>query len=156
MKCEKCGKNEANFYYRSNINGNVTERHLCSECAGEMEQENNEFTSFFADTDRFFNSMFDGFFGGSLFGRSGLMGRSLAMPMLFPQIQIRLDDGSLRQNAAPAETGKTETSAETDPELAKRREVNMLRSQMQEAAAREDFEKAAELRDKLRALEEQK
>ena len=36
MKCEHCGKNEATFYYKSNINGNVTEHHLCSDCAREL------------------------------------------------------------------------------------------------------------------------
>lgn len=25
MKCDRCGKNEATFYYKSNINGRVTE-----------------------------------------------------------------------------------------------------------------------------------
>lgn len=33
MKCERCGKNEATFYYKSSINGKVTELHLCPECA---------------------------------------------------------------------------------------------------------------------------
>ena len=28
MKCDRCGKNEATFYYKSNINGRVTETHL--------------------------------------------------------------------------------------------------------------------------------
>ena len=34
MKCDRCGKNEATFYYKSNINGRVTETHLCPDCAG--------------------------------------------------------------------------------------------------------------------------
>lgn len=29
MKCENCGKNEANFVYRSSINGRTEEYHLC-------------------------------------------------------------------------------------------------------------------------------
>ena len=29
MKCQNCGKNEATFYYKSNINGRVMESHLC-------------------------------------------------------------------------------------------------------------------------------
>ena len=33
MKCEHCGKNEVTFVYRSNINGQVEEKHLCSDCA---------------------------------------------------------------------------------------------------------------------------
>ena len=35
MKCEHCGKNEATFYYKSNINGVVKEVHLCADCAAE-------------------------------------------------------------------------------------------------------------------------
>ena len=33
MKCENCGKNEVTFVYRSNVNGHVEEKHLCSDCA---------------------------------------------------------------------------------------------------------------------------
>ncbi len=33
MKCDRCGKNDATFYYKSNINGRVTETHLCPDCA---------------------------------------------------------------------------------------------------------------------------
>ena len=33
MRCDRCGKNEATFYYKSNINGKVTQIHLCPQCA---------------------------------------------------------------------------------------------------------------------------
>ena len=36
MKCDRCGKNDATFYYKSNINGRVTETHLCQACARRM------------------------------------------------------------------------------------------------------------------------
>ena len=36
MKCERCGQREATFYYQSNINGRVTQVHLCPECAAEL------------------------------------------------------------------------------------------------------------------------
>ena len=36
MKCDRCGKNEATFHYKTNINGRVTEAHLCSDCARAM------------------------------------------------------------------------------------------------------------------------
>ena len=36
MKCENCGKNEVTFVYQSNINGKITEKHLCSECAEKL------------------------------------------------------------------------------------------------------------------------
>jgi len=33
MICNKCGIREATTYIRTTINGNMTEEHLCSECA---------------------------------------------------------------------------------------------------------------------------
>ena len=36
MKCENCGKNEVTFVYQSNINGTVTEKHLCGHGAEEL------------------------------------------------------------------------------------------------------------------------
>ena len=36
MKCEHCGKNEATFFYKSSINGHVTQVHLCQDCAQAM------------------------------------------------------------------------------------------------------------------------
>ena len=36
MKCENCGKNEVTFVYQSSVNGNVTEKHLCAECAEKL------------------------------------------------------------------------------------------------------------------------
>lgn len=36
MRCDRCGKNEATFYYKSNINGKVTQVHLCHQCAEEL------------------------------------------------------------------------------------------------------------------------
>ena len=36
MRCENCGKNEANFIYRSSINGRTEEHHLCQACAEKL------------------------------------------------------------------------------------------------------------------------
>ena len=33
MLCQNCGNHEADFHFNSNINGDITELHLCSECA---------------------------------------------------------------------------------------------------------------------------
>ena len=157
MKCQKCGKNEANCYYRTNINGTITESHLCSECAREMEQgSQNVFGDFFAETDNFFRGfqdMFDGFFGrNSLFGGFGMM----PMAMLFPRMSLRLDSAAPQGSATTQAKPEAAPAAdpETDPELAKKRELNMLRQQMQDAIAKEEFEKAAEIRDKIREMDQ--
>ena len=51
MKCQHCNQNEATTYFKQNINGHVTEMHLCEDCArelGVMNEFNQE--NFFADT----------------------------------------------------------------------------------------------------------
>ncbi|MBR7082111.1 MAG: UvrB/UvrC motif-containing protein [Oscillospiraceae bacterium] len=141
MKCENCGKHEANYHYTSNINGAVTEKHLCSECAGKLGLE----TDIFAGGGDMFESMIAGMFGRSrrLFDAfSPFSGMSFSMPtMLLPRIEIKLENN-----------GKEAESA-ADPELKKAREINALRAQMSAAAEKEDFEKAAEIRDRIRELE---
>jgi len=144
MKCQKCGNNEANYHYRSNINGRVTESHLCSECAAHAD------TDSFSDTDRFFEEMFDGFFGRSrrrsIWDGFGMM-PALMPTMLLPRFEIVVDDGSARR----AENAEVKT--EVDEKMKLRREINLLRREMQQAARSEDFEKAAQIRDRIRDLE---
>ena len=150
MKCEKCGKNEANFHYTSNINGNITERHLCAHCAGEEGTEHD----FFHETEKMFDDMFSGFFGRrsalSPWGGFGMMPSlvSTMMPtMVLPRFEIRYE--------VPETTEKEQEKKEenADPEMSKRRELNMLRRQMKKAAAEENYEEAARLRDKIREME---
>ena len=40
-----------------------------------------------------------------------------------------------------------------DPEISRRRELNMLREEMRRAAENEEYEKAAEIRDRIRKME---
>ena len=140
MKCTNCGKHEANCHYTMNVNGRVTEHHLCDRCAGEMGIE----ADIFGDFENLFDGMFRGFFptmGSSFF----------SMPrMTAPRLEIRLNgcaDGKCETAAAPR------TGQAADPEMQKKRQLNMLRRQMKRAAAEENFEEAAKLRDQIRTLE---
>jgi len=158
MKCQKCGKNEVNFHYTANINGNVTEKHLCSSCAAESGYDiEHMFTSKqFADFGNIFNEMFP--------VRSGLGG---FMPMAIPVMQANtmypfiferrpgIGSSLLREQGDSCTCGcgkkiTRENEIEVDKEMNERRELNM---QMRSAIENEEFEKAAELRDKIRALE---
>lgn len=61
MKCQNCGKNEATFYYKSNINGRVMESHLCPQCArqlGLVQDMRRPMISSFWDDDDFFTRPF--------------------------------------------------------------------------------------------------
>ena len=163
MKCEKCNQNEAILHYTMNINGEVSERHLCADCAqaegfGDMLQGNLfQFGNSLFDRSFGYNSiggsLFDSFFGGSLFPS---FGRSLLAPSIaFPRIQVTLDDR--RQNtAAPGQA--TVSADEKIPQdagndIRQKRELNALKHQLEEAIRAEEFEKCIELRQKIRELE---
>ncbi|MCL2125626.1 MAG: UvrB/UvrC motif-containing protein [Oscillospiraceae bacterium] len=162
MKCQKCGKNEINFHYSSNVNGAVTETHLCSECATESGYD---FESMFD-----FGGMFDRFmpiFGGrngfmprQQIGALGPFGWSLFGAPMVAFMPQRIAGGEERCMGAEeqgdcncAEPAQQAQPAEIDQEMLKRREINIMREQMRLAADKDDFEKAAELRDQIRQME---
>ena len=147
MKCQNCGRDEVNFHYSSSINGCVTETHLCGECAARAGY----------DPGRFFSAgdIFGAFF--PMFGvrtgfppsgmRSGL--QNMAYPIaLQPAIGGYTQDQACCSACGKAET--TEGSADVDEKMLKRRELNL---KMRAAIESEDFEKAAELRDRIREME---
>ena len=159
MKCENCGKNEVTFVYQSNINGKVTEKHLCSECAEKL-----GYTQKIAARNR---SMMQSFFGGSLLGNGffddffspmpSLMGRSgwlledpfddffAEMPALSAAPVQQQEEQQKQQNDL---VGKEEQSR-----FAYMRQVNALKLEMKKAVHQENFERAAQLRDQIHQLE---
>jgi protein-arginine kinase activator protein McsA len=54
------------------------------------------------------------------------------------------------------EAGKEKVTATPDAELSRRRELNALREQLNNAVKAEEYERAAELRDQIRELEKKK
>jgi len=166
MKCQKCGKNDVNFHFTSNINGTVTQAHLCAKCA--------------ADAGYDVGSMFGGgmFDVGSMFGGSNQAGRFFPVfgsgsmftqpqPMwqtVVPVFRRPSAVGTVksREHACKsdctcdsmyADSGTEAVTGEVDEEMKKRREVNVLREQMRKAALADDFEKAIELRERLKDYE---
>jgi len=166
MKCQKCEKNEVNFHYSSNVNGYVTETHLCSGCATESGY----------DIDKMFD--FENIFGGMLPMRRRVGGfLPVAIPVIeagamFPftfrpragmiekQSTCGCGCSETAQGKIPQEetaqgetaqdvTAKKEAKVEVDEKMSKLRELNM---QMRTAVEKEEFERAAELRDEIKAL----
>ena len=157
MKCEKCNKNEANYYYRETINGKTTEKHLCAECAGEegltsaFDWDHEDlFRDFFGDFFAPRTSLLEDFFGGSMLPT---LTRTMFAPMrLFPHIEIGRVEPEAEQGEAQtqAEAGIPQDAGE---ELKQRRELLSLKHQLRQAVRAEDFEKAIELRDKIKEIE---
>lgn len=145
MRCDRCGKNEATFYYKSNINGKVTQVHLCPQCAEEL-----------GYTDSFRSAGMTGGLFGDFFSRpfgmlepffSGLGSRMLTE---FPEPVDVL--GQARESTpAQEDTGDLLPRDEQDA-LTRQRKRNALQTQLNLAVQEERFEEAAKLRDELKAL----
>ncbi len=144
MKCDRCGKNEATFYYKSNINGRVNEVRLCPDCAramGYTGSMQSRMSSWFDDDwfDRPFR-MLEPFFGG--FGDR--------MLTEFPSPVNVLEQA---QTTAP-DSGAADDLLSKDEamSLALERKRNALETQLHNAVEEERYEDAAKLRDELKSL----
>lgn len=158
MKCEHCGKNEATFYYKSNINGQVTEQHLCGECAKAMGYVNDLEKSFA----NFSASMFGGFddlfapmpsLMGSFFEPFETMNKR--MERVFPLLSGTVAAPAEQEAAPRSASGNDLVSDEDHKKLDRERQINALRCEMRQAVETENFERAAALRDQIHSLEKQ-
>lgn len=147
MKCENCGKNEANFVYRSSINGRTEEYHLCQACAEKLGYTQRLFEQRPSIMDSFFGN--NGFFGSM----PSLMGRTLDSPFddFFEDMPAI--------GAAPVQEIREEKrddlmSGEEQSRFSYLRQMNALKQAQKKAIHEEDFERAAQLRDEIHELEE--
>ena len=159
MKCDRCGKNEATFHYKTNINGRVTEAHLCSDCARAMGYTSSlrrsmRPMSLFGDDD-FFSRM-SSWFDDDWFDRPFRMlepffgGFGSRMLTEFPQPVDVLEQA---QSADPENSAAEELLPKDEAmSLALERRRNALETQLHNAVAEERYEDAARLRDELKAL----
>ena len=159
MKCEHCGKNEVTFVYQSNINGKVTEKHLCSECAEKL-----GYTQKIAAHNQ---RMMQNFFGGSLFGNNFFDDFFSPMPGLMGRMNRMLEDpfddffadmpalgaGPVQQQEQANQRQDDLVGKEEQSRFAYLRQMNALKMEMKKAVHQENFERAAELRDQIHQLE---
>ena len=147
MKCENCGRNEANFIYRSSINGRTEEHHLCQACAEKL-----GYTRSFFDQRP---SVMDSFFGNNSFFSSmpSLMGRMLESPFddFFDEMPAI---GAVPVQEVQKERKDNLLSCEEQRRFSYLRQMNALKHAQKKAIHEEDFERAAQLRDEIRKLEE--
>jgi len=148
MKCEKCNEREANFFYTASVNGETTQSRLCLECARELgltkALERPLFEDFGFFSEPFFREplhMFD-----SLFST-----RSMLDSFFSPRPGRAAIAERAAQTEAEPEAVKIPENAGED--LRSRRELIALRHQLRAAVRDEDFERAIELRDKIKTME---
>lgn len=144
MKCQNCNHNEANFHYSSNINGTITETHLCGECARQT-----GYDQVLGDLDIWSPFSVMGPFSRSFFGpvySGGWMSPAVSlMPPQTASVPGALEPGRAA-DGTPLDAGE---------ELKARRHLNELRARLKNAVDAEQYEKAAELRDEIYRLEKQ-
>lgn len=157
MLCQRCKKNDATVHIKQTINGVKTELMLCSECA---EKENAY--SFFPE------DLFSGFFADSILGtrraeeqrkcpKCGISRRELAASgragcaQCYEFFAPELEKIIYGIHGNAKHTGSV-PGTHTE-QLKKRKEIEALKKEQSEAIAEQNYEKAAELRDKIRELE---
>lgn len=163
MRCQKCGKQPATTRFKRTVNGVTEEWMLCDDCAAAMG----------------FNqlSFFTGGFLGSLFGpdileqaadhaircptcgtsfeeiaRTGLMGCADC----YNQFRHRLAPTIEKLHGRAEHVGKRPAGAKTAPAQAEPAdELAALKQALAQAVEAQEYERAATLRDEIRAKEEQ-
>ena len=157
MKCQNRGRNEATYYYKSSINGRVTETHLCADCARKLGYvQRMQPDSFFGDD--FFSHpfrLFEPLLGG--------FGNRLLTEFPEPVDVTRQAQQAVAEAPEDALVGKAEQerfSLQRQQQVCRRgfvgqRQRNALQTQLRHAVEAEDFESAARLRDQLKALPQQ-
>ena len=147
MKCEHCGKNGATFFYKSSVNGHVTQVHLCQDCARAM--------GYTSSLRRSMRPM-------SLFGDDDFFSRPFSM------LEPFLEGFGTRMLTEFPEPGQPEAVEAQVPEesaglvdkaqqdsLRSQRQRNALEQQLKTAVESENYEEAARIRDQLRSLPSQ-
>jgi protein arginine kinase activator len=162
MLCQKCGQNEATVHFTKIENRKKMVLNLCLECAQEAGFENSLSGG----------SMVGSFLAGIIpdgetadakslpklecpgcglsyadFGQNGRLGCSRCYGTFFDHLKDLLR----RIHGSTEHMGKVPRSSRE--KFIARRELNKLHQQMKKAIEKEDFEKAAGLRDQIRKLE---
>lgn len=158
MLCNECGKNEARVHVTHVINGKKTESHLCEECA----KTNQTFLNSNFSMENLFSEMLNNAFNTTTylpkgcskcgmtfeeFRNTGKFGCTDCIntfkPRLMPVVKsIQGHD---------AHTGKIPKRAGGDYRIQK--DIEKLKAQLKHAIESEEYEQAAQLRDKIREIE---
>ncbi|MFD0716800.1 UvrB/UvrC motif-containing protein [Paenibacillus sp. GCM10027626] len=167
MLCQECGKRTATLHFTKIINGDKTEFHFCESCAREKGEgipgTANGFSihsllSGLLDFDPANNS---GTFGskpqtlrceecGLTYAQFSKMGR-FGCSNCYSQFGDKLDPILKRVHGNTVHVGKIPKRSGGKIQL--QREVEQLRHKLLELVAREEFEQAASIRDRIRELE---
>lgn len=158
--CDSCGQNKASLHYTKVINGRVEEKHLCEECASQNYQI--DFENPFS-MNKLFTGLIDGIHESqfpkkeikcpscglsySEFKKKGKFGCS----QCYETFKERLTPLIRGLHGHNIHRGKIPISS--NERLFLKREEDNLKIQLEDAVKKEEFEKAAVIRDRIRELQ---
>ncbi len=166
MLCEKCHKNEATTHIKRVINGQASEVYLCADCAAKA-----GFGSIHSPFSLGLNDLLGSVFGeaahskaipaggdevrcsgcGSTFQDIAATGRA-GCAKCYDTFYDQLLPSLQRLHGKTRHAGKLPASAGV--EAKQRRQLDELRKALSLAVEKQEFEKAAALRDEIKALEQ--
>ncbi len=159
MLCQSCEKKEATTHIKTILNGELKEYRLCSDCAKKY-----GYASFLDDAGFDLDKLFGSFMGGISAPRSlkrcQLCGSSfediaksgkVGCAECYDTFYDELLPSVRRIHGRTSHTGKLAHSAGAGVKL--RNEIAKCRAELEQAIKAQEFEKAAELRDRIRELE---
>lgn len=164
MLCERCGKNPATAYFKEIVNGQVREMHLCAKCSQELGSPLMPGMAGLADFG--LGSLLGSLFTQSLpetpvqekrcsfcgCGLSELAQKGqVGCPHCYREFYQQLLPSIERIHGKTRHVGKVPKSAPDG--LRVHRELEELKRGLSQAVAAQEYEKAAQLRDRIRALE---
>lgn len=161
LRCEKCGENEANIHMKNIFNGNVVEYHICQACAkssglvgtqgdisidsilkgvlgvAEADLDKPELKKICAGCNTCYED----------FKSRGRLGCDRCYETFREELRPMLEN----MNKSSRHIGKVPSRLEGD--VKKRLSIERLKREMEEAVKSEDFESAADIRDKIKELQ---
>ena len=163
MICQTCKQREATFHYKSSINGQVQERHLCASCAAEA-----GFNEMFSAGGIPWSSLFSDLIGSpaptaashEVCTRCGTSREEIAadgkvgcahcystfQDLLQPYIERIHGRSARHRGRGPDGNGKVQKS---------RQELERMKKALNAAVELQNYEDAAVLRDKIKELEKE-
>ncbi|QSO50580.1 UvrB/UvrC motif-containing protein [Alicyclobacillus curvatus] len=165
MLCQECKERPATVHFTKIVAGEKSEFHLCEQCAAEK-------GDFFAKAAQAFNfnHLLSGLLNmesspgvpatqpalrcqscGMSYSQFTELGR-FGCPDCYDSFASRLDPLLRRIQSSESHAGKVPVRA--GEQVQGRKELQKLRQELQRAVALENFEEAAQLRDKIRNLEQ--
>ncbi|MCH5300008.1 MAG: UvrB/UvrC motif-containing protein [Ruminococcus sp.] len=177
MKCQKCGMREATTHIKTVKNGEYAQYELCSQCAKEM-----GYTNIFSDMENEFSNFLGSFFGNALpartqatrcescgstyneIAKSGHVGCADCYDTFWEQLMPSIRRmhgntthcGKMPHSLEYTKSEGTSVSEEKENTENINSQIELLKQSLEKAVKEQNFEKAAELRDKIKELEENK